>query len=44
VDWIDEWPLERQARAWRDAGIEDVKVKQMFFGTGVLMKGRKHGG
>jgi demethylmenaquinone methyltransferase / 2-methoxy-6-polyprenyl-1,4-benzoquinol methylase len=44
VDWIDEWPIERQARAWRDAGVEDVKVKQMFFGTGVLMKGRKRGG
>jgi demethylmenaquinone methyltransferase/2-methoxy-6-polyprenyl-1,4-benzoquinol methylase len=44
VDWIDHWPLERQARAWRDAGIDHVQVKQMFFGTGVLMKGRKRGG
>jgi demethylmenaquinone methyltransferase/2-methoxy-6-polyprenyl-1,4-benzoquinol methylase len=44
VDWIHEWPLERQARAWRDAGIEDVQIKQMFFGTGVLMKGHKRGG
>jgi demethylmenaquinone methyltransferase/2-methoxy-6-polyprenyl-1,4-benzoquinol methylase len=44
VDWIDEWPLERQARVWQDAGMEDVKIKQMFFGTGVLMKGHKHGG
>jgi demethylmenaquinone methyltransferase / 2-methoxy-6-polyprenyl-1,4-benzoquinol methylase len=44
IDWIDEWPIERQARAWQDAGIGDVKVKRMFFGTGVLMKGRKYGG
>jgi demethylmenaquinone methyltransferase/2-methoxy-6-polyprenyl-1,4-benzoquinol methylase len=44
VEWIDEWPPERQARAWQDAGIEDVMIRQMFFGTGVLMKGRKRGG
>jgi len=44
VDWMDEWPVERQARAWRSAGAADVQVKRMLFGTGVLMKGRKRGG
>ena len=44
VSWMNEWPVERQARAWWDAGIEDVKIRLMTFGTAVLMKGRKRGG
>ncbi len=44
IEWDVEWPPERQAEAWRSAGIEDVQTKLMTFGTGVLMKGRKRGG
>ncbi|MGZ4204681.1 MAG: class I SAM-dependent methyltransferase [Actinomycetota bacterium] len=43
VDWSRAWPPERQARSWAEAGIEDVRIKQMTFGTGVLMRGRKRG-
>lgn len=36
-------PPEKQAALWRDAGLTDVRIKRMTFGTGVLMKGRKGG-
>lgn len=41
VEWARTWPPERQARAWSEAGIDDVRIKRMTFGTGVLMRGRK---
>jgi demethylmenaquinone methyltransferase/2-methoxy-6-polyprenyl-1,4-benzoquinol methylase len=31
-------------QAWRDAGIDDVHVKLMSLGGGVVMWGRKGGG
>jgi len=44
VEWARAWPPERQARAWNDAGIDDVRIRTMTFGTAVLMRGRKRGG
>ena len=44
VEWSEAWPAERQAEMWHRAGIEEVRIKHMFFGTGVLMKGQKRGG
>lgn len=43
VDWARRWPPERQAGAWRDAGIETIRTRRMTLGTGVLMRGRKRG-
>jgi demethylmenaquinone methyltransferase/2-methoxy-6-polyprenyl-1,4-benzoquinol methylase len=44
VEWANEWPLERQVAMWEGAGIGEIKTRRMTFGTGVLIKGRKHGG
>jgi demethylmenaquinone methyltransferase / 2-methoxy-6-polyprenyl-1,4-benzoquinol methylase len=34
-------PPERLADAWRDAGIEDVRVRRLSLGGGVVMWGRR---
>ncbi len=34
-----EWPLRRQAEAWRAAGIGDVRVRRMSLGGGVVIWG-----
>lgn len=44
VEWVDEWPLERQIAMWESAGIREITTRRMTFGTGVLIKGRKRGG
>jgi hypothetical protein len=44
ADWASAWPVSRQVDLWLDAGIENVWVRKMFFGTAVLMVGRKRGG
>jgi demethylmenaquinone methyltransferase / 2-methoxy-6-polyprenyl-1,4-benzoquinol methylase len=36
-----EWPLPRLVQAWRDAGIDDVHVRRMSLGGGVVTWGRK---
>lgn len=40
-DWAATWPVDRQARVWRDAGVKDVRVRRMTLGAGVLMRGRR---
>jgi demethylmenaquinone methyltransferase/2-methoxy-6-polyprenyl-1,4-benzoquinol methylase len=40
-EWAETWPVERQVRAWHDAGMVGVKVKRMLLGTAVLITGRK---
>ena len=35
------FPLERHVAAWRDAGIEDVHLRLMSLGGGLVMWGRK---
>jgi demethylmenaquinone methyltransferase/2-methoxy-6-polyprenyl-1,4-benzoquinol methylase len=34
-----EWPLHRQAEAWREAGIGEVQVRRMSLGGGVVIWG-----
>jgi demethylmenaquinone methyltransferase/2-methoxy-6-polyprenyl-1,4-benzoquinol methylase len=41
VEWARAWPPARQMQAWRAAGIENVAVKKLTLGTGVVMWGRK---
>jgi demethylmenaquinone methyltransferase/2-methoxy-6-polyprenyl-1,4-benzoquinol methylase len=35
------WPEERLVRAWRDAGVEDVRLRRMSLGGGVVIWGRR---
>jgi demethylmenaquinone methyltransferase/2-methoxy-6-polyprenyl-1,4-benzoquinol methylase len=35
------WPEERLVRAWRDAGVEEVGLRRMSLGGGVVIWGRK---
>jgi demethylmenaquinone methyltransferase / 2-methoxy-6-polyprenyl-1,4-benzoquinol methylase len=35
------WPLERQLRAWHDAGVRDVRTRSMSLGGGVVIWGRR---
>jgi demethylmenaquinone methyltransferase/2-methoxy-6-polyprenyl-1,4-benzoquinol methylase len=35
------WPLERQRELWQTAGIEDVRVRTMSFGAGVVVWGAR---
>jgi demethylmenaquinone methyltransferase / 2-methoxy-6-polyprenyl-1,4-benzoquinol methylase len=37
------WPLERQAELWREAGIDDVRVRRMSLGGGVVFSGVRDG-
>ena len=41
VNWARDWPVERQVDAWERAGVVDVRVRRMTFGTAVLLRGRK---
>ncbi len=36
-------PLERLVGYWREAGLEDVQVRRMSFGGGVVMHARRAG-
>jgi demethylmenaquinone methyltransferase/2-methoxy-6-polyprenyl-1,4-benzoquinol methylase len=42
-DFYAAHPLERIAGYWRDAGIEDVRVRRMSLGGGVVMSGTRRG-
>lgn len=39
--WARAWPVARQVQMWNDAGMTDVRVREMTLGTGVVMWGRK---
>jgi demethylmenaquinone methyltransferase/2-methoxy-6-polyprenyl-1,4-benzoquinol methylase len=39
----ERYPLEWHVQAWRDAGLEDVRVRLMSLGGGLVMWGRKAG-
>lgn len=41
--WLRRFPIERQQGIWRDAGVDDVRVRRLSFGAGVVMWGRKRG-
>jgi demethylmenaquinone methyltransferase / 2-methoxy-6-polyprenyl-1,4-benzoquinol methylase len=40
-DFYERFPLERQVELWRAAGIQDVRVRRMSFGAGVVISGRR---
>lgn len=37
----ERWPLERQLRAWRDAGVTDVRARRLSLGGGIVIWGVK---
>ncbi len=41
--FYERYPIERVVELWREAGIEDVKVRSMSLGGGVVMWGTKAG-
>jgi demethylmenaquinone methyltransferase/2-methoxy-6-polyprenyl-1,4-benzoquinol methylase len=40
-DYYERFPLERIVGMWRDAGIEEVRVRRMSLGGGVVMWGTR---
>jgi demethylmenaquinone methyltransferase / 2-methoxy-6-polyprenyl-1,4-benzoquinol methylase len=42
-DFYAHWPEEELLRAWHDAGIEDVGLRRMSLGGGIVMWGRTSG-
>ena len=36
-----EWPRARLVAAWRDAGIDDVRLRRLSLGGGIVMWGRR---
>ena len=41
--FYERYPLERLIRLWREAGIEDVCVRRLSFGGGIVTWGRRDG-
>ncbi len=39
--FYDQWPLPRLVESWREAGIDDVRVKRLSLGGGIVTWGRK---
>jgi demethylmenaquinone methyltransferase/2-methoxy-6-polyprenyl-1,4-benzoquinol methylase len=35
------WPLERLVEAWRKAGIDDVRIRRLSLGGGIVLWGRR---
>lgn len=44
TDFYARHPLERIGEYWRDAGLEDVRVRRMSLGAGILMFARRGAG
>jgi demethylmenaquinone methyltransferase/2-methoxy-6-polyprenyl-1,4-benzoquinol methylase len=40
-DFYAAWPEEKLLGAWRDAGVEDVHLRRMSLGGGIVIWGRK---
>ena len=40
-DFYRRWPEERLLKAWRDAGIEDVRSQRLSLGGGIVSWGRR---
>jgi demethylmenaquinone methyltransferase / 2-methoxy-6-polyprenyl-1,4-benzoquinol methylase len=40
-DFYAVWPDEKLLRAWRDAGVEDVRLRRMSLGGGIVIWGRR---
>ena len=41
AEFWSRYPLERQLTLWREAGIEDVRVRRLSLGGGVVVWGRR---
>jgi demethylmenaquinone methyltransferase/2-methoxy-6-polyprenyl-1,4-benzoquinol methylase len=39
--FYERLPLERQLALWRDAGVEDIRVRRLSLGGGIVIWGRK---
>ncbi|HLM34745.1 MAG TPA: class I SAM-dependent methyltransferase [Gaiellaceae bacterium] len=39
--FYDRWPVPRLVQAWHDAGIEDVRVRRLSLGGGIVTWGRR---
>jgi demethylmenaquinone methyltransferase/2-methoxy-6-polyprenyl-1,4-benzoquinol methylase len=39
--FYERLPLERQLALWRDAGVEDIRVRRLSLGGGIVISGRK---
>jgi demethylmenaquinone methyltransferase/2-methoxy-6-polyprenyl-1,4-benzoquinol methylase len=39
--FYERHPLERIVGYWREAGLEDLQVRRMSFGGGIVMSARK---
>lgn len=37
--WARRWPLPRQVEMWREAGLPDVRARELTFGAGVVVWG-----
>jgi demethylmenaquinone methyltransferase/2-methoxy-6-polyprenyl-1,4-benzoquinol methylase len=40
-EYWEQYPLARQLELWSAAGIEDVEVRRLSLGGGVVMWGRR---
>ncbi|TML21165.1 MAG: hypothetical protein E6G32_07855 [Actinobacteria bacterium] len=40
-DFYGRWPEDRLLRAWRDAGIADVRSRRLSLGGGIVIWGRR---
>jgi len=40
-DFYARWPEDRVLRAWRDAGIDDVRSRRLSLGGGIVIWGRR---
>jgi demethylmenaquinone methyltransferase/2-methoxy-6-polyprenyl-1,4-benzoquinol methylase len=40
-DFYARWPEERLLRAWRDAGIDDVRSRRLSLGGAIVIWGRR---
>ena len=40
-DFYTRWPEQELLRAWRDAGVEDVRLRRMSLGGGIVIWGHK---
>jgi demethylmenaquinone methyltransferase/2-methoxy-6-polyprenyl-1,4-benzoquinol methylase len=39
--FYERHPLERLVRYWQEAGLEDVRVRRMSLGGGIVMSARR---
>ncbi len=40
-DFYARLPLDRQLALWREAGVEDIRVRRLSLGGGIVIWGRR---